>query len=99
MRATHTRWMTMALLACLGGCVTTQAPAPAPSLNLPPAEVIPPVCEPDGEVPLTLKNLLALAEKNHPVLAIARARIEAARGRLVQAGLYPNPIVTPRVDE
>jgi cobalt-zinc-cadmium efflux system outer membrane protein len=62
-------------------------------------EATPLVCEPDGEVPLTLKNLLALAEKNHPVLVIARARIEAARGRLVQAGLYPNPSMTPRVDE
>jgi cobalt-zinc-cadmium efflux system outer membrane protein len=50
-------------------------------------------------VPLTLDQLLALAEQNHPVLAVARSRIDAAQGRLVQAGLYPNPTMTPRADE
>jgi cobalt-zinc-cadmium efflux system outer membrane protein len=33
------------------------------------------------------------------VLAVARARIDSAQGRLVQAGLYPNPTATPRADE
>jgi cobalt-zinc-cadmium efflux system outer membrane protein len=37
--------------------------------------------------------------QNNPDLAMARARAEAARGRLVQAGLYPNPVVTARIDE
>jgi cobalt-zinc-cadmium efflux system outer membrane protein len=55
--------------------------------------------KPPGDVPLNLDDLLALAEKNHPVLSVARARIESARGRLVQVGLYPNPTVTPREDE
>jgi cobalt-zinc-cadmium efflux system outer membrane protein len=56
-------------------------------------------CEPSGDVPLTLPALLGLAERRHPVLAVARARIDSARGKLIQVGLYPNPTVTPRVDE
>jgi cobalt-zinc-cadmium efflux system outer membrane protein len=36
-------------------------------------------------------KLLALMHDHHPDLAIAHARVEAARGKLIQAGLYPNP--------
>ena len=43
--------------------------------------------------PLKLDDLFAIALEANPDLAIARARAEAARGRLVQAGLYPNPTV------
>ena len=46
---------------------------------------------PDG--PMKLEALFALALEANPDLAIARARAEAARGKLVQAGLYPNPTV------
>lgn len=46
-----------------------------------------------AEAPLTLARLTALAERHNPELAAARARADAARGRLVQAGLYPNPTV------
>jgi cobalt-zinc-cadmium efflux system outer membrane protein len=62
-------------------------PPPVPPCNLP------------GDIPLSLENLLTLAEQNHPVLSVARARIDSAQGRLVQVGLYPNPTMTPRVDE
>ncbi len=51
------------------------------------------------EGPLTLERLLALALENSPYLAGARGRAEAARGRLIQAGLYPNPTVGWQGDE
>jgi cobalt-zinc-cadmium efflux system outer membrane protein len=40
-----------------------------------------------------LDGLLALARVRNPELVAAVARVEEARGRLVQAGLYPNPVV------
>lgn len=42
----------------------------------------------------SLAQLLALAQENNPDLAIARAQADIARGRLIQAGLYPNPTFT-----
>ena len=42
---------------------------------------------------LDLESLLALARTHHPDLAVAAARVEEARGRMIQAGLYPNPTV------
>lgn len=47
----------------------------------------------------TLSNLEAIAEKNHPDMEWARARIDAARGQFIQAGLYPNPILGPRITQ
>jgi cobalt-zinc-cadmium efflux system outer membrane protein len=46
---------------------------------------------PDG--PLSLPQLEAVALARHPELAAAVAKIEVARGKLIQAGLYPNPHV------
>lgn len=43
--------------------------------------------------PLTLGDLEEIAFQNNPTLAAAAARMEAARGREVQAGLYPNPVI------
>jgi cobalt-zinc-cadmium efflux system outer membrane protein len=48
---------------------------------------------------LTLGTLLNLAAHTNPELASAQGRAEAARGRLIQAGLYPNPVFVPRWDE
>jgi cobalt-zinc-cadmium efflux system outer membrane protein len=42
---------------------------------------------------LTLSDLEQQAIQNNPTLAQAAARVEAARGRSLQAGLYPNPTV------
>lgn len=47
---------------------------------------------PQPEV-LTLANLEGIAFRNNPTLAAAAARMDVARGRQVQAGLYPNPVV------
>src|SRR5436305_1757988 len=67
-----------ALLALCLAGPTAAAPPPAP-----PAEEM-----------LTLARLLDLAAASHPDLGIARARVEAARGRMVQAGLRLNPVVS-----
>ncbi len=47
---------------------------------------------PDGR-PYTLADLQRLAAANSPLLRQAAADVEAARGLMVQAGLYPNPTV------
>lgn len=46
-----------------------------------------------SETPLTLNDLEQMAFENHPTLTAAAARIEAAAGKEVQAGLYPNPVL------
>lgn len=40
-----------------------------------------------------LEDLQALAEGNNPALREATAQVAEARGRALQAGLYPNPLV------
>jgi cobalt-zinc-cadmium efflux system outer membrane protein len=42
---------------------------------------------------IDLDSLLALARVRNPDLAAAAARVAEARGRMIQAGLYPNPTV------
>src|ERR1043165_7034851 len=55
--------------------------------------------EPTIHQPANLEHLIQLATQYHPDLHAAQARIEAARGRMIQAGLYPNPLVGPRGTE
>ena len=57
--------------------------------RLPPS----PVEGSDQPQTLTLAELEGIAFQNNPTLAAATARMNAARGRQVQAGLYPNPVV------
>ncbi len=47
----------------------------------------------------TLDDLTAAALAKHPRLAQAVLAVDAARGRAVQAGLYPNPTVAVVLDE
>ncbi len=54
-----------------------------------PAEIVP---LPPVEFDYSLADLEQLAFQNNPTLATAAARIEVARGRRVQAGLFPNPV-------
>jgi cobalt-zinc-cadmium efflux system outer membrane protein len=42
---------------------------------------------------LTLRDLEEMALQGNPTLAQAAAQVEAARGRALQSGLYPNPTV------
>lgn len=60
------------------------ADAPAPGVV---AAAVP------ADTPLTLEGLEQLALAHNPTLAQAGANVEDARGRTVQAGLYPNPTV------
>ena len=46
-----------------------------------------------GPAPRRLEEFVALAERSHPKLLAARAAVEAARGKAVQARLYPNPMM------
>lgn len=71
-----------------------QTPDPVEQAPRPHVDV---AAAPDGA--LSLEFLLALASENNPDLAVARARAEAARGRMVQAGLYPNPTLNWEADE
>ena len=45
------------------------------------------------ETPLTVSSLERLAFRHNPTLSLAAARINEARGRHIQAGLYPNPVI------
>jgi cobalt-zinc-cadmium efflux system outer membrane protein len=49
--------------------------------------------------PATLDDLTRLALEQHPRLAQAAFAVEAARGRAIQAGLYPNPTFQFTADE
>lgn len=42
---------------------------------------------------LTLADLEGIALRHNPTLSAAGALVQAARGRQVQAGLYPNPVI------
>lgn len=61
--------------------------------ELPPLPEEPvPVPGPDGR-PYTLADFQRLAAANNPLLRQAASDVEAARGLMIQAGLYPNPNV------
>ena len=45
-----------------------------------------------GPTPATLPEFVDLAMRSHPKLRQALAQVEAARGKAVQAKLYPNPL-------
>jgi len=47
----------------------------------------------------SLADLIDIAGQHHPDLRWARGRIESARGQFIQAGLYPNPIIGPRITQ
>ncbi|MBV9125706.1 MAG: TolC family protein [Planctomycetes bacterium] len=59
-------------------------------------------CDEPGPMPegtLDLPGLWSLALANNPALREAAAEVEAARGRLIQAGKYPNPRLGYRQEE
>jgi cobalt-zinc-cadmium efflux system outer membrane protein len=57
-----------------------------------------PLPSPEGR-PLDLRDLQNLAMSSSPLVKQAAADVEAARGALIQAGAYPNPIVGMEWDE
>lgn len=52
-----------------------------------------PLPDATGPTPRRLDEFVALAERSHPRMLAARAAVEAARGKAVQARLYPNPVM------
>ncbi len=52
-----------------------------------------PVADASAPPQLTLADFENLAFQNNPTLSQAAARMAVARGRQVQAGLYPNPVM------
>jgi cobalt-zinc-cadmium efflux system outer membrane protein len=52
-----------------------------------------PQAQPHQVEGFTLADLKSIAFQHNPTLAVAASRMEAARGRQVQSGLYPNPVV------
>jgi cobalt-zinc-cadmium efflux system outer membrane protein len=69
-------------------------------LRLPPTiEALPTQPEELPPQSLTLADVEQLALTNNPTLTAARAQIVAARGRQVQAGLYPNTVIGYMSDE
>jgi outer membrane protein, heavy metal efflux system len=56
-----------------------------------------PLAGPEGR-PLTLTELQRLALEKNPAVRQAAARVEAARGAAIQAGLPPNPTITAEGD-
>src|SRR5262249_3656081 len=70
------------------GTAAPEKPAGAPD------ETLPPPTAAVADAPLSLPQLIDLAAHHNPEIAAAQARAAAARGRMIQAGLYPNPTVT-----
>lgn len=71
----------------------SQPTTPPPTAAAPSQE---PVLPPAREIPsdaLTLDDLVEFAMESNPTLMQATAAMQAAEGRYVQAGLYPNPAI------
>jgi cobalt-zinc-cadmium efflux system outer membrane protein len=99
--------LVLALASGMSWAVADEANWPRPTgapMQLPSSELPLAVAPDDGFVdgipaealtptPRTLEEFVALAERSHPRLLAARAAVEAARGKAVQARLYPNPVI------
>jgi len=75
-------------LLAQGASVRAEAVGPA---SLPPP--LPPAQQPQFQAGLTLEELNDIALASNPTLVQARMAVRAARGRYLQAGLYPNPVI------
>ena len=64
-----------------------------PDISPAEAAVEPPATVVHGPTPATLPEFVDLAMRSHPRLRQALAAVEAARGKAVQARLYPNPVI------
>ncbi len=84
-------WL-VGLSLVLTGRAAAQAEEPNPAETPKPSSSQP-------EASLSLADLEQMALQNNPTLAQAAAIIEAARGKAVQAGLYPNPTIGYQGDQ
>jgi outer membrane protein, heavy metal efflux system len=80
-----------------GGNASVAANELPPAYQL--ARIPEPFTEPAQSIGLTLAQLEQMAARCNPTLAQAAARAQAARGRYVQAGLYPNPVIGYQASE
>ncbi len=103
------------LVMITSGCVSAPHPALSPppvtlttsaaKRTMPPGGIIPAAAteaippKPKSAEPLTLDALTRLALASHPRLTQAAFSVETARGRAIQAGLYPNPVLSVTGDE
>lgn len=96
------RWVfagvAIALLLGIGADATRAqtdawSPPPAPTRIDDPGRMLVDRPSPHGPSPRFLEEFVALAERSHPKLRGALAAVEAARGKAVQARLYPNPML------
>src|SRR5262249_34237033 len=108
---TKRAWCLLGL--ALAGCVTlphqSAPPTHLPAPPLPPRGEAPagPAACPAPTARLAFEAepgrppapLLDLAAQSNPDVASARARAAAARGKLIQAGLYPNPLIHWHADQ
>ena len=98
------RLVVVLLALALPTNVVAQLPSTAEGANgvlrLPPPIAAPPR-QPEELPPhgLSLADVEQMALDNNPTLTAVRARIAAARGSQVQAGLCPNPVVGYMADE
>src|SRR5262245_56812910 len=94
------RWPWLCLLVVAAGCHVGPPEVPADVEPLvaavaaaeAPGDLVP--CQAEAALPpgpLDLHALWDVALLNNPSLREAAADVEAARGRLIQAGKYPNP--------
>ena len=95
-----------ALILTGSACLAEDWPRPPESLRLaipatpiePPENAIVPALPADtatihGPSPTTLPEFVGIAMRSHPKLRQALAAVESARGKAVQARLYPNPVM------
>ena len=113
MRRTRLLFM-LAVGASLTGCALSPTPEPyapgnlrsqaaarelPPRVGAVPQPTSPPVTPREGSSGrLTLREALTLAERLHPELAASEAQVQAAEGRALQAGLFPNPELVARTE-
>lgn len=102
MNASSKSRTTMPIAAVLGsliawvGAEAQDWPLPAEPTRLLSEDLVPGPADAStrvGPSPKTLEEFVALAERSHPKLRGALAAVETARGKAVQARLYPNPMV------
>lgn len=77
---------------------TTTRPGPLANGPVVPAGATGPMTPAAGG-PVTVDDLVRVAIERHPRLARATFAIDAAEGRRIQAGLYPNPVLAVSGEE
>lgn len=106
--ATRCHWLIGLTVAMAGAPVVAQPPSPDSQFAADRPPAVRPAAAANFSSPgpaapalptYTLDDLVRLGLDQHPRLAQAALSVDAARGRALQAGLYPNPTVSVTGDE